>query len=318
MSFTTDIKKEIISHGLGGKQGGIPEKKSGISAFLRTSGEIGFLDKAPSFFIVSETENVAEFFMGEFFETFGYQLSITNVTRDRMSGRGKLLLQCPKPKAEEALISLGVLKKTGEWKRGISSVLKKSELQKIAYIQGAFLGGGSCTLPKEEGKTGYHLEIVFSEKKIAMDFCDLLLEFELFAKLLERKEDFVVYIKSKEIISDFLSVIGAENCLKKLVRFIEKREESNNDNRARNCMQGNVDKSAKASVKQVLAIQKLQESGMVKDLNEELQTLLKLRLENPTMSLQELADELKVTKSCLNHRMRRLLELAKKTEEKKL
>ncbi len=312
MSFTSDIKKEIIAHGLGE----VEEKRAGISAFVRTSGEVGVVDKAPAFFIVSETENVAEFFMNAFFQTFGDELSVTHATMDKMSGRDKLLLQCPAAKAEETLFSLGLLKKDKSLRQGISSKLKKSEEQKIAYIQGAFLGGGSCTLPKETGKTGYHLEIVFSEKTTAHDFCKLLMEFQLFAKLTERKESFVVYIKSREIISDFLSVVGAQHCLKKFSAFLEKREEANKDNRTRNCIQGNVDKTAKASVKQAFAIKKLHDGGRIEELNEELKTLAKVRIENPTMSLQELADYLKVSKSCLNHRMRRLLELAEKTEEK--
>ncbi len=314
MSFTSDVKKEIISRGLGGKKSGSAEKKAGLSAFIRTSGELGFIDKKPSFFIVSETENVAEFFMSVFMETFGYDLSVTHATMDRRSGRDKLLLQCPPMKAEETLTTLGLLKKTGKFKEGISEKLIDGEMEKIAYIQGAFLGGGSCILPSENGKTGYHLEIVFFERKVARDFCNLLAEFELLAKLTERKETFVVYIKSKEMISDFLSIIEAKNCLRKFSEFVQRRDEANNDNRTRNCMQGNADKAAKASVKQVLAIQGLAKKGKLEDLNEELKTLAKMRIENPAFSLQELADSLKVSKSCLNHRMRKLMTLAEQTE----
>ena len=319
MSFTSELKKEIVSRGLGGvKKGGAAERKAGLSAFVRTSGALGLKDGKPSFFIVSETENVAEFFMNEFLETFGVELFVTNATMDRMSRRDKLLLQCPPVHTEEVLNQLGLLKRqSGGFKEGISSSLISTERARIAYIQGAFLGGGSCTLPSERGKTGYHLEIVFSEKKVAQDFCDLLCEFELIAKLTERKDTFVVYIKSKEVLSDFLSVIGATNALRKFSAVVEKRDEANYDNRARNCMAGNADKAAVAAVNQVLAIQKLREKGTLTELSEELQILAKTREANPAMSLQELADLLKISKSCLSHRMRRLMEIAEKTKEQK-
>ena len=100
MSFTSDLKKEIISRGIGGKSG-VLEKKAALSAFIRTSGFLGETQNGPSFFIVSETENVAEFFMAAFSEIFHTELSITRASVDRMSGRGKLLLQCPAAFAQE-------------------------------------------------------------------------------------------------------------------------------------------------------------------------------------------------------------------------
>ena len=80
-------------------------------------------------------------------------------------------------------------------------------------------------------------------------------------------------------------------------------------------MSGNADKTAIAAVKQVVALQKLKTHAMWEDLNEELKALAKARLDNPSKSLQELADDFKVSKSCLNHRMRRLMDLANKVEE---
>ena len=312
MSFTSDVKKEIINRGIGTTDA-LAEKKAGISAFVRTSGTIGVKDGDPTFFIVSETENVAEFFMALFSETFGAELSITNATLDRMSHRDKLLLQCPKNYVYDVLKELRLLNRSGEgFKEGISASLVSTEERKIAYIQGAFLGGGSCTMPGEKAKTGYHLEIVFSDRKTAKDFCELLSEFELLVKLIERKETHVVYIKSKEMISDFLAIIGVEHCLKKFSALVEKRDEANRNNRAQNCMAGNADKAAMAAVKQVLAIGKLKGNGGFEELSEELKELAELRIKQPSMSLQELADYLKVSKSCLNHRMRKLMELSNK------
>lgn len=308
MNFTSDIKKELINKGLA-------EKISGFSAFVKTCGTVGVKDGSPTFFLVSETENVAEFFMSVFSEVFQAELVVTNATWDRMSGRDKLLLQCVSANTAEVMRALGLLKKNGDFREGLSSSLLSTEEKCISYIQGAFLGGGSCSVPTEEGKTGYHLEWVFSDKKTARDFCDLLAEFELIARLTERKETSVVYIKSKEQISDFLSVIGCKHALKKFSALVEKRDEANRNNRARNCMAGNADKAAIAAVKQVVALQKLVDRGGLEDLNEELKALALTRLKNPSMSLQELADYFKISKSCLNHRMRRLMTLAELGEK---
>ncbi len=307
MNFTSDIKKELISGGLD-KKG----YKAAISAFLRTSGDVGLKDGAPIFYFVSETENVAEFFMSAFFESFGVELFVSHATRDRLRGRDKLVIECPDEIAAVAAKELGVLKKTGEIREGILPSLIAAQESQIAYIKGAFLGGGSCTLPSEGAKTGYHLEFVFPTKKIAQDFCLLLAEFELVAKVAERKESYVVYIKSKELISDFLSIVGAENNLKKFSLLVEKRDRANNDNRVVNCMTGNTDKTARAAAKQVLAIEKLRAWSGFQDLSEELRVLANERIQNPTLSLQELAEKLSISKSCLNHRMRKLLQIAEK------
>ena len=162
MNFTSDIKKEIINRGFSKDKSGLLEKKAALSAFIRTSGFLGEQDGVPSFFIVSETENVAEYFMSVFSEIFSAELVVTNATVDRMSGKGKLLLQCPTGRMEEVLQTLWLVKKTGKIREGISSSCVADETRMLAYIKGAFLGGGSCTVPAEGAKTGYHLEIVFS------------------------------------------------------------------------------------------------------------------------------------------------------------
>ena len=307
MSYTSEIKKEIISR-LKNGAGSFEEKKACLSAFVRASGYLGVKDGEPTFFLVSETEIVAEYFTQLFFELFHKELSVTHATRDNKRGRAKLVLQCPPDFSSTALYNLGI--SNGKHiVEGISSSLVSTEEETIAYIQGAFLGGGSCILPNGAG-TGYHLEIVFDEAGVAQDFCDILSELELIAKLAYRKETFVAYIKSKEAISDFLSVVGADNALKKFASLIELRDEANRDNRARNCISGNADKTAIASVKQVLAIEKIKKETGFEPLSEELRVLAKTRLKYPEKSLRELAELMNISKSCINHRMRKLMEIA--------
>ena len=134
---------------------------------------------------------------------------------------------------------------------------------------------------------------------------------ELLAKTVRRSGAFVVYVKSKETISDFLSVVGAENALKKFSLLVEKRDEANRNNRAANCFSGNADKTATAAVRQVMAIRAIEENVGLCSLEEEMRETAKARLDYPALSLKELAEKLNVSKSCLNHRLRRIEEISR-------
>ena len=309
MNFTLEVKREIIARCQKRRMSG-EEKRAALSAFLRTSGILGSRDSRPAFFIVSETEKVAEFFISLFEETFSESLTATHVSVDRLSGKGKLLLEYLGSRTEEILKDLRLLDSKGEIRLGVSRRIVATEEAELAYITAAFLGGGSLTLPSEGTGTGYHLEIVLPDRKTAADFCLLLSGAEIIARTITRGTSYVVYIKSKETISDFLALVGAEKSLEKFGGIVEKRDEATRNNRAANCFSGNADKTAKASVKQVMALEKLQRTEAWSSLSPELKDLAAYRLNNPTLSLQELADSLGVSKSCLNHRMRRLMALA--------
>lgn len=326
MNFTTEIKKEIISQIEKQNRKLDKEKQTTrelrlalLSAYVQASAEFGEREKTPTFFLVTETETVAEFFISTFTEIFFAELTVV-ATMDRLSGRDKLVLQCPITHSKQVLSELGLLWDAGsDFYEDIPLKFNEDDDLQTEYIKGVFLSRGSCMIPSEHSKNGYHLEFVFVHQKTAEQFCELLWSKDLLAKTITRKENYVVYIKNKEIISDFLALIGAKHCLKKFSELVEKRDEANQNNRAANCYSGNVEKTVRASVKQVLAIEGIKNSSGFEELPEELKELALFRLENPAMSLQEIADSLKVSKSCLNHRMRRLMELAEKlknTEEK--
>ena len=314
MNFTSEIKKEIISRSLAKKRSAeeaVAAKRAALSAFIRTSGELGFYEGLPNFFITTETERVAEFFTSLFYDVFGVELAVS-AHHNKLSGRDKLLLTCPQTECKRVLKELGLLRDKGDGFRSwIPTTLVRTVESKAAYIRGAFLGSGSCILPMEEG-AGYHLEFVFGEEAIAEEFCGLLEDFQLYGKWAERKEAFVVYIKSKEMICDFLSLIGVEKAVDSFVELMEQREEANHRNRVENCYVGNLSKSLEAAGKQMQAIAKLKGREEFASLSVELQVLANARLQFPMMSMQELANHLKITKSCLNHRMRKLMSAAEK------
>lgn len=310
MNFTSDVKKELMKLPCGKE-----ESRAALSAYFSACGVFAESGTGePEFFLVSETERVAEFFTGLFYNLFGDRLIVSRAVKDRLSGRSRLILECPRG-AKNALETLELYKPGAGFTVGVPQVFKGNDAARRAYICGAFLGGGSITLPADGKKTGYHLEIAFpaeedGESTVAEEFAALAEADDLLLKCVKRGGETVAYMKSKEAISDFLSVLGAENALKKFGAFCEEREKNNNLNRAANCSSFNADKTATAAVKQVLAIEKIVAAGADTTLAAPLKELIALRLARPELSLQELADELGVSKSCLSHRMRKLTEIA--------
>lgn len=310
MNFTSDVKKELMKLPCGKE-----ESRAALSAYFSACGVFAESGTGePEFFLVSETERVAEFFTGLFYNLFGERLIVSRAVKDRLSGRSRLILECPRG-AKNALETLELYKPGAGFTVGVPQVFKENDAARRAYICGAFLGGGSITLPADGKKTGYHLEIAFpaeedGESAVAEEFAALAEADDLLLKCVKRGGETVAYMKSKEAISDFLSVLGAENALKKFGAFCEEREKNNNLNRAANCSSFNADKTATAAVKQVLAIEKIVAAGADTTLAAPLKKLITLRLARPELSLQELADELGVSKSCLSHRMRKLTEIA--------
>lgn len=310
MNFTSDVKKELMKLPCGKE-----ESRAALSAYFSACGVFAESGTGePEFFLVSETERVAEFFTGLFYNLFGERLIVSRAVKDRLSGRSRLILECPRG-AKNALETLELYKPGAGFTVGVPQVFKENDAARRAYICGAFLGGGSITLPADGKKTGYHLEIAFpaeedGESAVAEEFAALAEADDLLLKCVKRGGETVAYMKSKEAISDFLSVLGAENALKKFGAFCEEREKNNNLNRAANCSSFNADKTATAAVKQVLAIEKIVAAGADATLAAPLKELIALRLARPELSLQELADELGVSKSCLSHRMRKLTEIA--------
>lgn len=310
MNFTSDVKKELMKLPCGKE-----ESRAALSAYFSACGVFAESGTGePEFFLVSETERVAEFFTGLFYNLFGERLIVSRAVKDRLSGRSRLILECPRG-AKNALETLELYKPGAGFTVGVPQVFKENDAARRAYICGAFLGGGSITLPADGKKTGYHLEIAFpaeedGESAVAEEFAALAEADDLLLKCVKRGGETVAYMKSKEAISDFLSVLGAENALKKFGAFCEEREKNNNLNRAANCSSFNADKTATAAVKQVLAIEKIVAAGADTTLAAPLKKLIALRLARPELSLQELADELGVSKSCLCHRMRKLTEIA--------
>ncbi len=310
LNYTEEIKNEITSSSVSGESA-----RAILSAFIRTSGSIISRNGFFGFELVTENERTAEYFLNLLEEQFSLSLLVSGAKFDLMSGKDKLAFECADEKTDKLLKELKIVDEDEDGyflNFSVGDEVFGSEDCKINYIKGAFLGGGSCTLPEEGGSnhTGYHFEIVFSNKLAANDFLDLLCEFEILAKLVMRKDKWVVYAKSKSVISDILAVMGCEKGLEKLNRVVELKDRQNNENRVNNCSVSNIDKTVTASVNQVRAIEIISQTIGLQSLDKPLFEVAECRLADKNASMQELAERLNISKSCLNHRMRKLSELA--------
>lgn len=310
-NFTEEIKNEITSVQTEDRCC----KLALVSAFIRTSGSVISHNGEFGFEITTENEGTAEYISDVLEGTFGLHLTVTGAKFDVLSGRDKLTFACVGEAAKRLLNELCVIRTAGSEISlvfGIDEKLVARDCCKAAYIRGAFLGGGSCTLPEEGSysRTGYHFEIVFSNKITASDFCDILCDFEVLAKLVSRKDSAVVYVKSKEVISDLLHLMSADESLEKLNKIVELKDKTNNANRVNNCSVSNIDKTVTASVNQVRAIEIIAGTAGLQSLDKLLFDVAAARLADKNASMQELAERLGITKSCINHRMRRIFEIA--------
>lgn len=306
-SFTEDIKNEIT----GAPCADRGEMLAMLSAFIRTSGSIVSHGGIFGFEIVTENEKTAEFFIDMLENSFNIHPNVSGAKFDVLSGKDKLSFECVDALSEKLLSELKILSDGKDGKSlvfGIDENIFNGDSERAAYIKGAFLGGGSCTLPEEGSysRSGYHFEIVFANKLVAGDFCELLCDFEILAKLVSRKDSAVVYVKSKEVISDILYMMSCGKCLEKLNKIAEFKDRRNNENRVNNCSVSNIDKTVTASVKQVRAIEIIAETIGLQGLPKPLFDVATARLADKNASLQELSERLGISKSCLNHRLRKL------------
>ena len=185
-----------------------------------------------------------------------------------------------------------------------------------AFLRGAFLTCGTVMDPQK----GYRLEFLIPHKNLSdsfLEFFSQLGDFSIRPKLIRRRGSYVLYLKSSEEIMDLLTYMGAVRSSMEYMQVKMIKEVRNDVNRRTNFDTANIDKIVSASAQQAEAIRLLAERNRLKELPEELQEMAALRLKYPEMSLRELGEQLDppITRSGVNHRLRKLTELAEKLED---
>lgn len=191
----------------------------------------------------------------------------------------------------------------------INFAVLEEEHCRSAFFRGAFLAGGSVTDPAKR----YHLELVTSHYNVSRELAALLLEAGFSPKEITRKSNYMTYFKQSEYIADFLTAIGAPVAAMELMNAKLEKNLRGSVNRRVNCDAANLDKAVDAAQEQIEAIRALEARMDLGELGDKLSATARLRVENPELTLSQLAElcDPPISKSALNHRLRKLMELAK-------
>ncbi len=178
---------------------------------------------------------------------------------------------------------------------------------RAAFLRGAFLAGGSVTDPSKR----CHLELVTDHKNVAGETVSILLEMGFNPRVTARAGHQVIYFKQSEEAEDFFTTIGASGAAMTLMSAKVEKEMRNAVNRQINCDSANADKTVSAAQAQMERIRVIEREIGLENLPQDLAEVALLRIANPAMSLADLAllADPPVTKSCINHRMRKLMRL---------
>jgi DNA-binding protein WhiA len=284
--------------------------KAELSALIRMNGNLSISNQ--QFVINVQTENaaIARRIFSLIKKCFGVEVEL--LVRKKMKlKKNNIYISRIKVKAKEILDELGILQ-DGMFKQEIDKSILKNDICKRSYLRGAFLAGGSVNNPET---SSYHLEIFSLYEEHSADLTALMNQYELNSKQLERKKGYISYLKEAEKISDFLSLIGGYQALLKFedVRII--RDMRNSVNRLVNCETANLNKTVSAAMKQVESIQLIDKEIGIDNLPDRLREVARLRIDNQDVSIKELGEMVstgKISKSGINHRLRKLNEMADK------
>lgn len=304
MSFASETKKELTqieadNHCM----------KAEVSALIRMNGSLSFANKQLSLDVQTENAAIARRLYTIMKKLYPYNVEL--LVRKKMRLKKNNVYICRvREGARELLIDLEIISDDFQFNHTISRELIKKGGQKRAYLRGAFLAGGSVNNPET---SAYHLEIYSLYKEHGEALMDLMNEFELNAKTIERKKGFVTYLKEAEKISDFLNIVGAHQAMMKFEDVRILRDMRNSVNRIVNCETANLNKTIGAALRQVENIRFIENSIGLDQLPEKLREIARLRVEYQDVTLKELGEMVSsgtVSKSGVNHRLRKIDEIA--------
>ena len=255
--------------------------------------------------IITENPNFAARLLKLFHRAFGLRFD----RQPEPGAPGKMVFQITDPKKLSHIIDLFGYSREQSLVLHINFALLEEDCCRASFLRGVFFAGGSITDPLKR----YHLELTTSHAQASRELEVLLRECGYPPESLSRSGSFITYFKQSDQIEDFLTLIGAPVAAMNIMSAKLEKDLRNSVNRRINCDSAIVDKAIEAAQEQLEAIRRLRAADRLDQLPEKLRQTAALREANPEMTLSELAAEFDppVTKSCLNHRLRKILELAK-------
>lgn len=309
MSFTVTIKEEIAK-----QDGTRSEVIAELSAYIRNNGTL-HKDKIT---LTTENHFIVERVTKQLKELFGILPKEEMIANLNFSKKDLYQLTIDE-NLERIQKELGILDEKGMYYDVVPNYIVGAEEEIKAYLKGTFLASGSINDPKT---SRYHMEILITYPEEAVYVQKLLNGFDLNAKILNREKGYMIYIKEAEKISDFIKVLGANNAVLYYENVRIYRDQKNMTNRLNNCEQANMDKVFETAAEQLKQIEIIEQNDGVMLLDDRTKVALEYRKKYPEVSLKELAEIISLetgktlTKSGINHRMRKIKELATRFEKK--
>ena len=321
MSFSKDSKFEIMESPIEDADCGIAL----LSGLFHACGQLTKYNEGLRADLVTDLKEIFDYANAIVKKLYGDSLTL-EISDDYIINKTTYYrIMFPLSISERVLIDCGILE-FGEGlsiKRNIDRNIIQDEEGKRHFVIGAYLGCSTSSIKLSElgsqtATTGYHLEFASHTYEFLKDLQELLSEFGIVSKLVERKKVFVLYLKDSEAIKDLLALVGAGQSVLNLSNEMANRGLRNTVNRQVNCINANINKTIEASMKQVEAINLINRKIGLDSLPEDLQEVAVLRLANQQESMEELLklSTIRLTKSGLNHRFRRLIKIADILKEK--
>ncbi|MBR2594602.1 MAG: DNA-binding protein WhiA [Firmicutes bacterium] len=313
MSFSSNVKNELSHHFGKARHCNVAE----LAAIINLCGQILSIRGQICLKIQTEKVYIARKYFTLLKKTFNIdsEVSVRNNTRLKKNKVYTLIVKDQK-KIEKLMRETGFQKDSEpefSLEKHIDADIVKRVCCKRAFIRGAFLAAGSLSDPEKS----YHMEFVNQSRNMAESMRDIINSFGMDSKIVERKGHSIVYLKEGEQIVDLLNIMEAHVSLMELENVRILKDMRNSVNRRVNCEAANIGKIVKASVKQTDNIRYIMENMDISELPETLIETAELRLKYPDASLKELGDMMcpKVGKSGVNHRLRKLNEIANELKD---
>lgn len=305
MSFAAQTKKELTLI-----EADSCCERAELSALIRMNGSVSVSSRKVVLDISTENAAIARRIYSLLKKNFEVHVELLVRKKMQLKKNNVYIVRIPS-RVKEILTELKIVSEGFIFNSGIDEEIIRKPCCKRSYLRGAFLAGGSVNNP--EGSS-YHLEI----SSMYSEHCEALVElankFELNARCIERKKGFIFYIKEGEKIIELLNIIGAHQALFKFEDVRIMRDMRNSVNRIVNCETANLNKTIGAAVRQIDNIKLLQKEIGLDSLPDKLREVAEIRLQHPDLNLTEVGEllKVKVSKSGVNHRLRKIDELAEK------
>lgn len=304
-SFASTVKKELTQLEVH------PEHaKAELSALIRMNGTLTIIRHQLGLDVVTENPAIARRIYSLIKQVYQQEATLSVRRKMKLKKNNQYVVRLVQG-VQPMLQDMDILDATGLTINTAVSAKITSEPQRMrSYLRGAFLAGGSVNNPET---SSYHLEIYSLYEDHNDDILAMMNHFDLNARAVQRRSGYIAYLKEAEKIADFLNVVGATNAMLKFedVRII--RDMRNSVNRLVNSETANLNKTIDAAQRQIENIHFLEERVGLDNLPPRLRETATLRLAHPDVSLQELGEMAPggvISKSGINHRLRKLNEMA--------